>query len=352
MYALAALVDLDDFVASERARGRSWASAQLDRVERAVRVTAGERASSRPLPPDEWLVLLTGEEPRLLAAEAGLLAERLRERIERESELTATVSLGPPCGSRAAAEREARRTNSYKLVLGGDRVIAAPAGGPAGPGVPPVRIEAALASRVRAGDRVGAADLISAWLDRCARLPGADPQQLRSRLIGQLLFVVDVAATNRLADGRTDWVDACARLPIDDLIAVADIHERSYLRLWLQDALRRLVPAPPERGVLALAERYMAEHFDDPGLRLATVAEAISASPFYISHLFAQERRSTFLRHLTGLRLRHARHLLHTSTLPIDAVAARCGYLSAKALRGVFKRHVGCTPTAYRRAGG
>ncbi|NUR84702.1 MAG: hypothetical protein HOY71_11510, partial [Nonomuraea sp.] len=113
MYAVAALVDLDDFVATERARGRSWARTQLDRVERAVRVTAEPRASSRPLPPDEWLVLLTGDEPGVLAAEAGVLAEELRGRIGRESELTATVSLGPPCGSRAAAEREARRTIGY-----------------------------------------------------------------------------------------------------------------------------------------------------------------------------------------------------------------------------------------------
>ncbi|GAA3310211.1 hypothetical protein GCM10020219_015450 [Nonomuraea dietziae] len=81
------------------------------------------------------------------------------------------------------------------------------------------------------------------------------------------------------------------------------------------------------------------------------MAEAVCASPFYISHLFAEERRTTFLRHLTGLRLRHARRLLTTTALPVDVIAARTGYPSAKALRGAFRRHVGCSPTEYRRAG-
>ncbi|HEX4813098.1 MAG TPA: AraC family transcriptional regulator [Nonomuraea sp.] len=363
MYAVAALVDLDDFVVSERARGEPWASRQVTRVHHAIQAVTRERASSRAMPPDEWLVLLTGAEPGPLASAADVLAEELRGRIGRESDLTATVSLGPPCRTPAAAEAEARRANGYKLVLGGDRVIPAarsvPAGerGPVTPPAgerrcPPYRIEAALARRVQAGDRVGAADLICAWLDRCARTPGVEPQDLRNWLVGQLLFVVDTAGTARLADGSTDWVEACARLPIDDVIAVAAIHERSYLRIWLHDALRRLVPEPPERTVLALAESYLAEHFTDPGLRLTTVAAAISASPYYISHLFAQERGTTFLRHLTGLRLRHARHLLAGTALPIDAVAVRSGYLTGKALREVFKRHLGCTPTAYRRASG
>lgn len=347
-FAVAALVDLDDFVVSERAHGRPWALRQLHQVERAVQTVTRERASTRAMPPDEWLVLLRGAEPDALMAEADALAEELRRRIVRDSDLSATVSLGSPCGSGAAAEHEARRANGYKLLLGGDRVIAAPRAEPYAT-VPPVRIEAELGRRVREGDRVGAADLLAAWLDRCARHPGADPATLRNWLVGQLLYVADVASTARLANGSTDWVQACTRLPIEDLIAVTDIHERSYLRVWLHDTMRRLVPAPAERTILAMAETYMAAHFAEPHLRLATVAEAVSASPFYISHLFAEERKTTFLRHLTGLRIRHARVLLSDSRLPVDTVAARSGYLSAKALRGVFKRHVGCTPTEYRK---
>ncbi|MGP3961348.1 helix-turn-helix domain-containing protein [Nonomuraea sp. 3N208] len=353
-YAVAALVDIDDFMVSEQARGRSWAQRQLRHADQAVRAATSGRpgATCRAQPPEEWLVLLTGADPDALTSDATALAEDVRARIVRETAWTATVSVGSPSMGPIAAERDARRVNGYKLVLGGDRVIdrvSEPASGGRAAATPPVRIERELTRRVRAGDGNGAAGLLASWVDRCAG--DADPQTLRNWLIGQLLFIVDVANRTRLADGSTDWVVTCARLPIEDIITVGDIHERSYLHMWLRDTLGRLMPEPPRRDVLALVEAYVAEHYTDPELRLATVAEAVSASPFYISHLFADKRRTTFLRHLTGLRLRHARRLLSTSALPVDVIAAHTGYPTAKALRSAFRRHVGCSPTEYRRAG-
>ncbi|MGP3916466.1 helix-turn-helix domain-containing protein [Nonomuraea sp. 10N515B] len=353
-YAVAALVDIDDFMVSEQARGRSWAQRQLRHADQAVRAATSGRpgATCRAQPPEEWLVLLTGADPDALMSDATALAEEVRARIVRETACTATVSLGSPSVGSIATERDARRVNGYKLVLGGDRVIEPQAGGRVAAisvDGPPVRIERELTRRVRAGDSNGAAELLASWVNRCAR--DADPQTLRDWLIGQLLFVVDVANRARLADGSTDWVVTCARLPIEDIVAVGDIHERSYLHMWLRETLGRLMPEPPRRDVLALAEAYLAENYTDPRMRLATVAQAVGASPFYISHLFAEERRTTFLRHLTGLRLRHARRLLSTTTLPVDVIAAHTGYPSAKALRSAFSRHVGCSPTEYRRAG-
>ncbi|WP_283139479.1 helix-turn-helix transcriptional regulator [Rhizohabitans arisaemae] len=345
-YAVGALVDIDDYVVQSRARGPQWASAQLERAEHAIReVTGCDR-----LPADEWLVVLTGPDPDRLTRRATALAEEVRARIGRAGNLTATVSLGRP-GPRAESEAEARRTNSYKLLLGGDRVITAPAWDDHRVG-PPVRIEAELARAVQTGDRRAAAGLLASWVDRCAQERDLDPRALHRWLVGELLFIVDVANRRRLADGSTDWVDACERLPVSELMAVSTIHERSYLRIWLEETLVGIVPraSRTDRNILSTAESYMAAHYADPGLRLSTVAEAVSASPYYISHLFAKERRTTFLRQLTALRLRHARALLTTSTLPVDTVAVRSGYHSAKAFRGVFKRHVGCSPSEYRQS--
>ena len=311
-FTVGALIDLDDYVASTRARGRSWAGRQLDQADRAVRAaTAGQPVTCEPLPPDEWLVTLTGDDPDRLLGQRGRLAEQVRAGIVRATELTATVSLSAPRRG-PGAERDALRTNAYKLLLG------------------------------------GAAGLLTGWVDRCVQERDLAPKTLHNWLMGELLFVVDVVNRCRLAGGSTDWVAACARLPIEELITVTEIHERSYLHIWIEETLTRLMP-PAERDILSMAESFMATHYTDPRLRLSTVAQAVSASPFYISHLFADERRTTFLRHLTGLRLRHARMLLTASAVPIDTIAARSGYLSAKAFRGVFKRHVGCSPSEYRR---
>ena len=51
----------------------------------------------------------------------------------------------------------------------------------------------------------------------------------------------------------------------------------------------------------------------------------------------------------TQQRVDHARGLLETSDLPVEAVAQRCGFGSAAVLRQHFRRATATTPTAYRR---
>ncbi|MFC6897024.1 hypothetical protein ACFQGX_16645 [Nonomuraea dietziae] len=105
-YAVAALVDIDDFIASSQAQGQVWARRQLRRADRAVHAAAFGRpgVTCRPQPPEEWLVMLTGADPEALMSEATALAEEVRARIVRETAWTATVSLGVPPRPRGGAE--------------------------------------------------------------------------------------------------------------------------------------------------------------------------------------------------------------------------------------------------------
>jgi len=51
---------------------------------------------------------------------------------------------------------------------------------------------------------------------------------------------------------------------------------------------------------------------------------------------------------LRSERVAHARELLEVSTLPIDEVAAACGFGSAATLRHHFRAILGCSPANYR----
>ncbi|MDX3104508.1 hypothetical protein ACIBO5_56045 [Nonomuraea angiospora] len=84
-YAVAALVDIDDFIASERAQGQAGARGQLQRAGEAVHDAARARpgALCLPRPPEEWLVLLTGADPDTLVSDATALAEDVSMRIAR-----------------------------------------------------------------------------------------------------------------------------------------------------------------------------------------------------------------------------------------------------------------------------
>jgi AraC-like DNA-binding protein len=349
-YALAALVDLDDFTVETAARGQLWARRQVAVVAAAIDSALPPTARSRAEPPDEWMLVFEEPDPTRALAAAERAATPLQGELRRRADVTATISIGRPCrGDFAAAEAAARRTNARKLVVGGDRIIWPDDA--VAPAQPPIRIEHELRPLVRAGNHAGASALLARWLDRCARQPGSTPEQLRQWLFGELLYVVDIVRSDRLADGSADWLAACAQLPLSELAAVHQIHERSYLRLWLDRTLAEIItgagPAPLE-PLVARAERYLAANYHQPSLQLRTVAAAISVSPFHIAHLFQRERGTTFLRHLTGLRMRAARGLLTETPLPIEAVAHRVGYRSAKQFRDVFKREVGATPTDYR----
>ena len=92
----------------------------------------------------------------------------------------------------------------------------------------------------------------------------------------------------------------------------------------------------------------MRDNYARPGLQLATVAQAVHASPFYISHLFKRERGTTFLRTLTRLRMEHGRVLLETTGTSVEAIAQAVGYSSARRFRIVFKEMYGLSPREHR----
>jgi AraC-like DNA-binding protein len=97
-------------------------------------------------------------------------------------------------------------------------------------------------------------------------------------------------------------------------------------------------------------EQHILAHYAEP-LQLDDLAHAVYLSPYYISRLFQRELGTTFLKYLTGVRMRHAREMLVSTPLPVDLVAHRVGYASARRFRTIFRRHHGCTPTDFRRRG-
>lgn len=210
------------------------------------------------------------------------------------------------------------------------------------------RIEEELGPRIRAGDARGAAIVLTGWLVHCGRQPGMTADRLRSRLLAGLLFVGDVVARRRLRDGSVDWLDGQLQPLLDALPELSAAPDPVVLRDRLTAVFQLLVDRP--EGLLDRAERYLAHNYADPTLQLRTMATAISASPYHIAHLFQRDRQTTFLRQVTALRLRAARVLLAETALSVEEVAARSGYPNPTRFRTVFKRNLGCSPSAYRRA--
>ncbi|GJF34228.1 AraC family transcriptional regulator [Kitasatospora sp. NE20-6] len=115
--------------------------------------------------------------------------------------------------------------------------------------------------------------------------------------------------------------------------------------------VRQPLPAGPGDSSLAGTRAWALEHLCEP-LTVAGLAAHAHMSTRTFARRFTAETGVTPLAWLLTARLDHARELLEHSDLGIDRVAERSGLGSPSNLRLHFRRALGTSPGAYRRAFG
>jgi transcriptional regulator GlxA family with amidase domain len=100
----------------------------------------------------------------------------------------------------------------------------------------------------------------------------------------------------------------------------------------------------PQIGqTLGLMHRQMAEPWS-----VASLAESVAMSRSAFASHFMQVVGQTPMAYLTDCRMKHARHLLQTTELPIKTIAMRVGYSTMPSFGTAFKRAHGMSPMAFR----
>jgi AraC-like DNA-binding protein len=112
-------------------------------------------------------------------------------------------------------------------------------------------------------------------------------------------------------------------------------------------ALARLPVAPPRintaaRRVGAVAHELADTFYDEWTLDRAADRAGLSRRRF--SELFRAHAGTTFLDHLTTLRLDHAAQLLRAGRHSVTGVAFSCGYRDLSHFYRAFRRRYGCPP--------
>lgn len=93
---------------------------------------------------------------------------------------------------------------------------------------------------------------------------------------------------------------------------------------------------------------YIEEHYQSD-ISIQNLADQCSINANYASQIFKQEMGVTFVSYLTSLRIQHAAWLLTHTDQIVFSIASQVGYTDYFYFAKVFKKVMGCTPTAYRK---
>lgn len=106
---------------------------------------------------------------------------------------------------------------------------------------------------------------------------------------------------------------------------------------------------PQAPDVLERALAFMRENYGQSDMSLLQTAQHVGFSATHFSTVFSQRMGTTFIDHLTSLRMERAKELLATSDRKLAGIAMEIGYSDPNYFSHVFKKREGISPTEYRR---
>ena len=190
-------------------------------------------------------------------------------------------------------------------------------------------------------------DPATGWFERWVELDGPSVR----RLLGAGLFdatrpvltVRDPRRFSRLMDELLELVRSAEPGAREEAGAIGHL-----LLAQLQALPGAGKRASPGAGMVAAAERLLAENIEDP-VPIPALARHIGVSYSYFRREFKARTGLSPKRYLQRMRLERARRLLGSTVESLDQIAERVGFSSAFHLSAEFKKEFGLPPRDWRR---
>ena len=129
------------------------------------------------------------------------------------------------------------------------------------------------------------------------------------------------------------------------LLPVLLLHLKQIIESRDADSIQ--LPAPTTNPLIADAQRYVAEHYQED-LSLQSIADALYISPYHLSRMFKKHVGLGIVDYIKTIRIKAAQNLLLETGDSITLVSEKAGFSSAAHFRRVFKESTGISPQKYR----
>ena len=122
------------------------------------------------------------------------------------------------------------------------------------------------------------------------------------------------------------------------------VSERGWLALFLAELFRE----KEEKGgdIIEKLDIYLDNNLKNA--RLSDFAAYVGYAPDYVSRVIKRVTGTSFKEAVETEKLAYAKVLLCTTDMPVERVAAECGYANASGLYKQFTATYGITPAQYR----
>ena len=139
-----------------------------------------------------------------------------------------------------------------------------------------------------------------------------------------------------------------------DIVILGSIFQSSPLIiLALKDSRIKNIHDIKNKKLMMTSEQYEAAPLQSmlisENISLKSIAEAVNANQYYLSHIFKMEMGMSPIRYVTRRRIGEAQNLLINTNLNITEIALNVGYTNSNYFQNVFRKAVGLTPGNYRK---
>lgn len=138
---------------------------------------------------------------------------------------------------------------------------------------------------------------------------------------------------------------------LDDItraLETEEMHEMKKLMGNLENNFTELSDKETNIKLVDKARKYIDGHFNDPGLSIQEISEALGVSTGHLSRNYKKDTGETLLNYINTRRIEKAKKLLIETDMPLQQVVHEIGYLDVSSFHRKFKSIVGLAPGAFR----